>query len=146
MKSGTARTRLNTKKALCLCAFVSLCLALAACSRKVHLKPLPAAKGGSVAVQVQLTYNRNDQIQIDISAPEPAAYGAAYTRYVAWVATPDNAQVVNVGQIRVEGGKGRLITITPLHKFRLFLTVEAQGDALKPGPLVVFEAPKEIEW
>lgn len=146
VRSPGLRLTTGAANRLLVFAFVALCLVLAACARKVNLKPLPAAKGGSVAVRVQLTYDRNDQIQIEIKGPEPAAYGASYTRYVAWVVATDNSQVINVGQIRVEGGKGRLITITPLRKFRLFLTVEAQGDALKPGPLVVFEAPKEIEW
>lgn len=127
---------------------LALCglMILAGCARKITLKPLPAARGGKAAVRVELTYDGNDQIAITLDAPEPSAYGASYTRYVAWVAAPDNSQVINVGQIRVEGGKGKLVTITPLRKFRLFLTVEAQGDTLKPGSLVVFEALKEIEW
>jgi len=110
------------------------------------LKPLPLAKGGDVHVRVELTYDRNDRIEIRVQAPEPSAYGPSYTRYVAWVATPDRAYVANVGQIRVEGGKGRLLTLTPLRKFWLFLTVEERGDVMKPGPQVVFESPKEIEW
>ncbi len=121
-------------------------LLLAGCGRSVRLKPLPLAKGGEVSVRVELTYNRNDQLQIKVQGPEPTVYGPNYTRYVAWVATPDRAQVTNVGQIRMEGGKGELRTVTPLRKFHLFLTVEEQGDVLKPGPQVVFEAPKEIEW
>lgn len=129
-----------------LVAILAGALWLAGCGRSVRLKPLPLAKGGEVSVRVELTYNRNDQLQIKVQGPEPTVYGPNYTRYVVWVATPDRAQVTNVGQIRVEGGKGELRTVTPLRKFHLFLTVEEQGDVLKPGPQVVFEAPKEIEW
>jgi hypothetical protein len=133
---------LRTAAILCL-----LCtLVLAGCTRKITLKPLPAARGGNVAVRVELTYNRNDQIQIEVRGPDPSAYGPAYTRYVVWIARPDGSQVTNAGQVRVENGQGQLLTLTPLRKFRLFVTVEEKGDALKPGPLLVFEAPKEIEW
>ena len=121
-------------------------MALGGCARSVRLKALPAARGGQVSVKVELTYDRNDQLQIKLQAPDPSAYGPNYTRYVAWVATPDRAHVINVGQIRVEGGKGALQTLTPLRKFRMFLTVEEQGDVMKPGPLVVFEAEKDIDW
>ncbi len=130
---------------LTMAALLSVLL-LAGCGKTMRLKPLPMAKGGEATLRVELTYNRNDQLQVKVRGPEPSAYGANYTRYVVWVATPDRAQVTNVGQIRVEGGKGELRTVTPLHKFHLFITVEEQGDALKPGPQVVFEAPKEIEW
>lgn len=116
------------------------------CSRNLRLKVLPAAKGGSASVRVQLTYDRNNVIQIKLQGPDPAAYGPNYTRYVVWVASPDRTQMTNVGQIRVEGGKGEIQTLTPLRKFHLFITVEENGETWKPGPQVVFEAPKEIDW
>lgn len=142
----------NTKdtKAFSLGSLCSLCLCglllSAGCARVAHLKPLPAAKGGRVTVRVELTYNRNDKITIDMQAPPPDTYGPNFTRYVAWVATPDRKDVINIGQIRVEGGKGNLITLTPLRKFWLLVTVEERGDVLKPGPLMVFESYRELEW
>lgn len=121
-------------------------LLAAGCAHKINLKPLPVAKGGDVSVQVELTYNRNDRIRIELHAPPPAAYGPNFDRYVVWVATPDRSVVTNVGQLRVEQNKGALDTVTPLRKFWLFLTVEERGDVLQPGPNVVFQAPKLIEW
>lgn len=125
---------------------LAMALAAAGCARNVRLKALPAARGGQATVRVELTYDRNDLVLIKIQGPDPSAYGPNYTRYVAWVATPDGAHVINIGQIRVEGGKGSIQTLTPLRKFRLFLTVEEEGDVMKPGPQVVFEAPKELDW
>ncbi len=121
-------------------------LALTGCARNIKLNPLPAARGGQATLRVELTYDRNDKIILKVQGPEPSAYGPAFTRYVVWVATPDRAHVINVGQVRVENGKGEIQTLTPLRKFHLFLTVEEQGDVMKPGSLVVFEAPKEIDW
>ena len=143
---GQARKPASRLGSLAIASILTATLLLGGCGRTVQLKPLPLAKGGEVTVRVELTYNRNDRLKIKVKAPNPSAYGANYTRYVAWVATPDRAQVINVGQIRVENGKGELQTVTPLRKFHLFLTVEEQGDVLQPGPQVVFEAPKEIDW
>jgi len=133
-------------RSLTVAALLALCLCGLGCARNIKLKPLPAAKGGSASVKVELTYNRNDQVTIKLQAPEPAAYGPEFTAYVAWVGTPDGKHATNVGRIRVEGGKGQLVTITPLRKFLLFLTVEKEGDVMQPGPQVVYEAPKEIQW
>ena len=138
---NTKNSSLWTLCSLCLCG-----LLLAGCARNIKLKPLPATKGGSASVKVELTYNRNDQLTIKLQAPEPAAYGPGFTAYVVWVGTPDGKHATNVGRIRVEGGKGQLVTITPLRKFLLFLTVEKEGDVMQPGPQVVYEAPKEIQW
>ena len=143
---GQARKPASRLGSLAIAGILTATLLLGGCGRTVRLKPLPLAKGGEVTVRVEVTYNRNDRLKIKVKAPNPSAYGANYTRYVAWVATPDRAQVINVGQIRVENGKGELQTVTPLRKFHLFLTVEEQGDVLQPGPQVVFEAPKEIDW
>ena len=144
--SGQAGKPVGMLRLLAIAGILTAALLPSGCGHNVRLKPLPLAKGGEVTVRVELTYNRNDQLKIKVKAPNPSVYGPNYTRYVAWVATPDRARVINVGQIRVENGKGELQTVTPLRKFHLFLTVEEQGDVLQPGPQVVFEAPKEIDW
>ncbi len=143
---GQPRKPASRLGSLAIAGILAGTLLLAGCGKTVKLRSLPVTKGGEATVRVELTYNRNDKLKIKVKAPNPSAYGPNYTRYVAWVATPDRAQVINVGQIRVENGKGELETVTPLRKFHLFLTVEEQGDVLQPGPQVVFEAPEEIDW
>lgn len=136
---------LRSKWTRSLAAAGLLLFALAGCARNVKLKPLPAAKGGGFDVKVSLTFNRNDQIEVKVHGPDPSEYGPNFTRYVAWVKSPDGSYINNAGQIRMEKGKGDLITVTPLRKFYLFVTVEEKGDVLKPGQ-IVFETPKLIEW
>ena len=137
---------MNSEQKRLLAGALAAGLLLAGCARSVKLKALPVAKGGAFHVKVSLTFNRNDQIDVKASGPEPSAYGSNFTRYVVWVKSPDGSYVNNVGQMRMEKGKGELTTVTPLRRFYVFITVEETGDVLKPGPQVVFEAPKEIEW
>jgi len=122
---------------------VVLLLAAAACKKEIHLRALPALTGGGkAAVRVVLTYDRNNALTIQLS-------GVQDGRYVAWTVPPGGDRVndaVNVGQIRVEGGKGSIATLTPLRKFTLLISREEQGDARKPGASVVFQTDKEIDW
>ena len=130
---------------VCLCGVFVLIFA-AARKRDVRLQALPALKGGRASVRVELTYDRNNTMDIRLRGVKaPESYGAQYTRYVAWAQAPGGAPV-NVGQIRVEQGQGSLRTLTPLRRFQLLITVEEKGDAPQPGSLVVFRTAKEIEW
>jgi len=122
-------------------------LLAAGCTRRMQFAPLPAARGGEATVQVELTYDRNNTLLIEMSdVPDPAALNTAYTRYVLWVATPDRQTIVNAGQIRVtEDRSARIQTLTPLRDFILFITAETRGDVASPGPDVLFET-REIHW
>jgi hypothetical protein len=114
-------------------------LATAGCQKDIHLRALPALAGtGHASVKVVLTYDRNNLLTISLS-------GVKDGRYVAWT-TPTGGDPVNVGQIRVEGGKGKIETLTPLRKFSAMITEEENGAARKPSARVVFQSEKEIEW
>lgn len=117
------------------------------CTRRIQFAPMPAARGGKANVQVELTYDRNNTLQLEMSnVPDPSSLNAAYTRYVLWVATPDKQTVVNAGQIRVtDDHSAKIETLTPLRDFILFITAEERGDVATPGPDVLFET-KEIQW
>jgi hypothetical protein len=118
---------------------VLLSLAAAGCQKDIHLHALPALAGtGRADLRVVLTYDRNNILTVSLS-------GVKDGRYVAWT-TPAGGDPVNVGQIRVEGGKGKIETLTPLRKFTVMITEEENGEARKPGPRVVFQSDKEIEW
>ena len=121
-------------------------LTLTACKRDVRLQMLPALKGGNAGVSVVLTYDRNNNVQVRLSGVQPPeSFGPQYTRYVVWTEAGGGAPV-NVGQIRVENGKGLLLTLTPFRRFGILITVEEKGDARQPGSLAVFHTDKEIEW
>lgn len=134
---------MKSLRAALVCALI---LATVACSRGMRLQALPALKGGQANVRVVLTYDRNNTLDLRLeNVQPPESYGPQYTRYVAWVQPPGGAPV-NVGQIRIEQGKGRLQTLTPLRRFHLQITVEDKGETQQPGTLVVFRTGKEIEW
>ena len=117
------------------------------CAKKVQFRPLPLAGNGTATAKVELTFDRNNTLEVKLSGvPEPAALNAGYTRYVLWAATPDRQHVVNIGQLRVdEKMNAEINTLTPLRSFLLFITVESSGDVMTPGPDVIFEAP-QTEW
>jgi len=128
-------------------AAVAACLLLlAACKRDVRLQALPALKGGNAGIRVVLTYDRNNTLEVNLSNVQaPETFGPQYTRYVVWTEV-SGAAPVNVGQIRVEGGKGKLQTLTPLRRFGILITLEEKGDVRQPGALAVFRSSKEVEW
>ena len=117
------------------------------CTRKIEFTPLPTARGGEATVQVELTYDRNNTLLLEMTnVPDPSTLNPAYTRYVLWVATPDRQTIVNAGQIRVtEDRSAEMQTLTPLRDFILFITAETRGDVATPGPDVLFET-SAIHW
>ena len=128
-------------------ALVAAMLLTAACSRQIRLATLPLARGGEATVRVELTYDRNNTLRIQLSnVADPSVLNPAYTRYVLWVATPDRQTIVNAGQIRVdENRRAEMQTLTPLREFVLFITAEARGDVTAPGPDIVFQS-EAIRW
>ena len=117
------------------------------CAKQVNFQPLPLAGGGKATAKVELTFDRNNSLEVKLSGvPDPSSLKPGYSRYVLWAATPDRQHVVNIGQLRVDEKKNAEInTLTPLRSFLLFITVEPSGEVMAPGPDVIFEAPP-TEW
>ena len=116
--------------------FLALLLGVGACSRGIRLQAVPglplAGGSGRASLRVELTYDRNNTLEVRLTAvPPPESYGAQYTRYVVWTQPPGGV-AVNVGQIRVEQGRGSLQTLTPLRRFHLLITAEEKGEAQRP--------------
>ena len=126
---------------------VGAVLLAAGCAKRIRFDSLPLARAGQATARIQLTYDRNNTIQVQLSnVPEPSTLNPSDTRYVLWVATPDRQAVLNVGQLRVdENKKAEIQTLTPFRNFLLFITAEPRGDVTAPGPDVVF-ATKELHW
>jgi hypothetical protein len=120
-----------------------LALVATGCARTVKFRPRSLAGSGSAMAKVELTYDRNNNLEVKLSnVPDPGSVKPGSTRYVLWAATPDRQHVMNIGQLRVdEKKKAAIRTLTPLRSFTLFITLESSGDAMTPGPDVVFEAP-----
>ena len=117
------------------------------CSKRIRFDSLPLARAGQATARIQLTYDRNNIVQVQLSnVAEPSALNPIYTRYVLWVATPDRKAILNVGQLRVdEKKKAEIQTLTPFRDFLLFITAEPRGDVTAPGPDIVFET-NELRW
>ncbi|MBI4458608.1 MAG: hypothetical protein HY648_00945 [Acidobacteria bacterium] len=117
------------------------------CAKRFRFTALPQAQGGKATGRVELTYDRNNTLEVKLeNVPDPSAMNPQYTRYVLWVATPDRQYTVNIGQLRVdEKKKAEIKTLTPLRNFILFITAEPQGDATTPSPAVLFQSA-EIRW
>jgi hypothetical protein len=127
-------------------ALVALALFCLGCAKRVGFTALPPARSGKATARIELTYNRNDSLEVKLSGvPDPAAIKSDYTCYVLWVSTPDLKSVTNAGRIRVESGKASLITLTPQRKFILSITAESSGDVTSPGPDILFQT-KEVSW
>ena len=126
---------------------VGAVLLAAGCSKQIRFDSLPLARAGRATARIQLTYDRNNTIQVQLSnMPEPSGLNPSYTRYVLWVATPDRRAILNAGQLRVdENKKAEIQTLTPFRNFLLFITAEPRGDVTVPGPDIVFET-KELRW
>ena len=124
-----------------------LILLSSGCAKRIRFDALPQAQGGKATGRVELTYDRNNTMEVKLeNVPDPSTLNPQYTRYVLWVATPDRQHTVNVGQLRVDEKKNAAIkTLTPLRNFILFITAEPQGDAKTPGPDVIFQTA-EIRW
>src|SRR5690242_2789347 len=94
-----------------------LLLASTACTKSIHLRPIPTLAGnGKAELRVELTYDRNNKLFVAVSGLKDGSY-------VIWT-VPVNGEPVNVGRIRVEGGKGNIQTLTPLRKFTVMITQE----------------------
>ena len=136
----------HLKRCLALALAVAVFF-LAGCVKRVPFQSLPLARAGTANVRIDLTYNRNNILQVKLSTvPDPSTLNDKFTRYVLWVATPDRQHVINVGQLRVDkGNRADITTVTPLRRFILFITAETSGEVMTPGPDILFET-KEINW
>jgi hypothetical protein len=137
---------MSTLKKLPLYALALGVLFALGCAKRIQFQPRPLAQSGKATGRIELTYNRNNRLEVKLSnVPDPSALDGK-TCYVLWVATPDRAHIINVGQLRVdEKHQADIRTVTPLRKFSLLITAEPGGDVMSPGPDVVFES-KPIEW
>jgi hypothetical protein len=128
-------------------AALAVCLMGTACSKSVSLKPTQIAGPANGAVNIELTYDRNNRLDVRLTnLPDPASLQPQFTRYVLWVADPEKRNPVNTGQLRVDDNKtAKIQTLTPRRRYVLFITAEPAGDVLTPSPHVVFESPV-IDW
>ncbi|HWQ55838.1 MAG TPA: OmpA family protein [Bryobacteraceae bacterium] len=65
-------------------------------------------------------------------------FGPEYLTYVLWAITPEG-RAENLGEVVLDGDKGRLETTTPLQAFGLVVTAEPYFAVTQPSDVVVME-------
>ena len=79
------------------------------------------------------------EIEVEFDGLKPATkYGAEYLTYVLWAITPEG-RTSNLGEILLNGTKGKLDVTTKLQVFGLAVTAEPYFAVTMPSNLVVME-------
>ncbi len=79
------------------------------------------------------------EIEVEFDALQPATgYGAEYLTYVLWAITPEG-RTSNLGELLLNGTKGKLNVTTELQSFGLIVTAEPYFAVTRPSDVVVLE-------
>jgi len=82
---------------------------------------------------------RSTDIEVEIRAMRPASlFGGDYNTYVLWIVSPDR-QMVNLGELLLEGNRSRIHSTTRLTTFAILITAEPHYLASTPSAFVVLE-------
>ena len=96
---------------------------------------LPAASG-EAKVESKKGYI---EIEVEFDELKPAAkYGSEYLTYVLWAITPEG-RTSNLGEILLDGNRGKLNVTTELQAFGLAVTAEPYFAVSMPSNVVVME-------
>ena len=79
------------------------------------------------------------EIEVEFDDMQPATrQGAEYLTYVMWAITPEG-RTANLGEILLDGTKGKLNVTTDLQVFGLVVTAEPYYSVTRPSDLIVME-------
>lgn len=99
---------------------------------KMNVSPaIPAAEG-----EVRFGKARNDNTSIDLTVrhlADPAKLTPPAANYVVWLRANKDAPAQNIGALVVDKKlTGKLVTVTALRTFDLFITAEGSGQVQEP--------------
>jgi len=96
---------------------------------------LPGARG-EAKVESKKGYI---EIEVEFDDLTPATgYGAEYLTYVLWAVTPEG-RASNLGEVLLNGSKGKLNVTTELQSFGMIMTAEPYFAVTQPSAVVVME-------
>ncbi|MFN8007104.1 MAG: OmpA family protein [Terriglobia bacterium] len=96
---------------------------------------LPDAKGEAKVG----TKEGNISIEAEFEKMKPASsFGNVYLTYVLWAITPEG-RANNLGELQLDGNKGKMVVSTRLQSFGLIVTAEPYFAVSYPSELVVLE-------
>jgi hypothetical protein len=125
------------KRTIGFAAAAALLAALAGCATGPRLSSVPAFSKAKGNVKFHTTLYSGTRIFVRIeNLKEPEKLDPPGYTYVAWVQSDREAPPQNVGALLLDVDlNGQLRTVTALHEFEFFVTVEPSGDAPQPtGP------------
>jgi outer membrane protein OmpA-like peptidoglycan-associated protein len=96
--------------------------------------------GGEARVE-----SKKSNIAIDakfVGVEDATKFGLEYLTYVAWAISPQG-RAINLGEVALDHGKGRLKAFTDLQSFGMIVTAEPYSAVSQPGNMVVMENVSE---
>jgi outer membrane protein OmpA-like peptidoglycan-associated protein len=98
--------------------------------------PLMPAAHGEIEVEGRKGYM---EIKAEMKDMEPASrFGPEFLTYVMWAITPEG-RPINLGEVILDGGHGKLDVTTDLQAFGLIVTAEPYFAVTQPSDAVVME-------
>jgi outer membrane protein OmpA-like peptidoglycan-associated protein len=98
--------------------------------------PLMTTASGEARVE-----GKKSNIEIDArfqGLDDATTFGLEYLTYVLWAVSPQG-RAVNLGELALDHGKGRLKTYTDMQTFGMIVTAEPYAAVSQPGNTVVLE-------
>ena len=103
--------------------------------------PFQASEQMSGATGDAKVGGKKNNIEVDAKfqgLEDPSKFGLEYLTYVLWAVSPQG-RAVNLGELTLDHGKGRLKTVTDMQTFGMIVTAEPYAAVSQPGNTVVFE-------
>jgi outer membrane protein OmpA-like peptidoglycan-associated protein len=98
--------------------------------------PLMPKANGEAKVESKQGYM---EIEVEFDDLKPASqFGPEYLTYVMWAVTPEG-RATNLGELRLNGNRGKLDVTTELQTFSMVVTAEPYFAVTQPSDLVVME-------
>ncbi len=129
---------------LCFLSFsavLAITLAMSGCSmlgiggaKDIRLSSSPTIPSVAGYVKFKVTKNNNTQITLTVKhLAQPERLTPPANQYVVWTRAAKYEPAQNMGALIVDKNlNGKLVTITPLRTFELFITAEVSGQIQQP--------------
>ena len=125
----------------------ALAAAMAGCASAPRLSSVASLSKAKGSVTFHPTPYSGTRIFVRIeNLKEPEKLDPPGYAYVAWVQGGPEAPPQNIGALALDGDlNGELKTLTPLHEFEFFVTIESSSDAAQPSGPPLFWTHKDRE-
>jgi outer membrane protein OmpA-like peptidoglycan-associated protein len=109
-----------------------------AASAKVDMRATDKMPGASGEAKVQSKTGRTE-VEMKVTGMEEATkFGLEYLTYVAWALSPQG-RAVNLGELVLDHGQGKIKGTTDLQTFGMIVTAEPYFAVTQPSSLVILE-------